>query len=267
MTIPDPSTFQESDDRVSGCRGQASRRASTMSSVLFTSADSATTLIRGGAKAKPKSLTSMMSSKKTNTRHAISNKWFVISKPVRFFVSGNLGNVCFFCCEKAVSAGLDSVADLPEFIETHKVSVSFFLGYVVHIVFQHFLHASLVYGLSTINTPTKYLTTLFGTYGTYVTSAVLSTALNGVFIKMGMDKMVAFVSTLYFFAIINYLVIGWIVKKSNAQAEVNTKKGSRQSPRKTNNTSKRVITTNTNTSKRPVQRKKAVQSKDLWGWM
>jgi hypothetical protein len=100
-----------------------------------------------------------------------------------------------------------------------------------------------VYGLATINSPTKYLTTLFGTYGTYVTSAVLSTALNGFFLKMGMDKTVAFVSTLYFFAIINYLVIGWIVKKSSQ--EVTVKKG-RQTDRNaktnmnTNATSKRV---------------------------
>jgi hypothetical protein len=273
MTIPSPPPSEESDDRVLGCKS-ASRRASTMSSVLVTSTDSATS-IRGGAKAVPKTRSSKITSKISNTRHTISNKWFVIPKPVRFFVSGNLGNVCFFYCERAVSAGLDSVADLPEFVETYKGSVSFFLGYVVHIVFQHFLHASLVYGLSTINTPAKYLTTLFGTYGTYVTSAVLSTALNGVFIKMGMDKTVAFVSTLYFFAIINYLVIGWIVKKSNAAQEaVTTKKGSRQPPRKTNNTSKRVISTNTNTSKRAVQPKKkpkkAVQKKkkttSSWLW-
>lgn len=226
---------QESYDR-------SSRRTSRKSSVLFMSAD-LSTLVRGGGKA-PEPPPSKILGAISKTWSATANKFYAIPKPLRFFISGNLGNVVFFYCEQGVSAGLESVADLPVLVQSYKASVSFFLGYVIHIVFQHFLHAFLVYGLATINTPAKYLTTLFGTYGTYVTSAVLSTALNGVFLKMGMDKTVAFVSTLYFFAIINYLVIGWIVKKSSEG--VTAKKG-RQSQRntKTNAPNKRVERPNT----------------------
>jgi uncharacterized membrane protein len=214
---------QESHDR-------SSRRASTISNVLFSSAD-LSTLVRGGAKAasKPPPSSKILGAI-SNTKSAVANTFYAIPKPLRFFISGNLGNVVFFYCERGVSAGLESVADLPVLVQSYKESVSFFLGYVIHIVFQHFLHAFLVYGLATINTLAKYFTTLFGTYGTYVTSAVLSTALNGAFLKMGMDKTVAFVSTLYFFAIINYLVIGWIVKKSSQ--DVTVKQG-RQKQRNT----------------------------------
>jgi uncharacterized membrane protein len=245
-----------------------SRRASTLSSVLFTSTD-LSTLVRGGAKAKPPS---KILGAISNIKSAVANKFYAIPKPLRFFISGNLGNVVFFYCEQGVSAGLESVADLPLLVQSYKQSVSFFLGYVIHIVFQHFLHAMLVYGLATINTPAKYLTTLFGTYGTYVTSAVLSTVLNGVFLKMGMDKTVAFVSTLYFFAIINYLVIGWIVKKSSQ--EVTVKRG-RQPQRNTNTSAsnRRVERTNitpkravrTNTPKKVVRRNKKKSTSSWFG--
>jgi hypothetical protein len=243
LDMPARSPFQEA---------MSSRPASIKSDVLFTSADLGT-LYRGGAKAVPKP-SSMIS----KAGYAVSNKFYAVPKPLRFFISGNLGNVVFFYCERGVSAGLASVADLPLFIQSYKESVSFFVGYMIHIVFQHFLHALLVYGLATINNPAKYLKTLFGTYSTYVTSAVLSTALNGFFLNLGMDKTVAFVSSLYFFAIINYVVLGWIVKKSSQ--EVTTKKGSQ--PQRNTNAPKRVV--RPNTPKKAVQPKKKPTSSRSW---
>jgi hypothetical protein len=243
---------------VLNCSNKSSRasnplspRQTTLSGVL-SPASGLEISVRGGAMFAPPPPAPISAS----VTSKISNAWYSILKPFRFFVSGNLGNVCFFYCEKAVSAGLDSVAsDLPELVRTYKDSVSFFLGYFSHLIFQHFLHAWLVYGFSTIDTPQKYFTTLFGTYGTYVTSAVLSTALNRVLLDFGMDKTYAFVSALYIFAIINYVVIGWIVKESSKEVVVNKNNSN-------NNTQKGVQPKkNTNLPKKavPVQPKKVVR--------
>lgn len=274
VVVHDTDRFDTTDASTFQKIYRSTRRANTTSGVLFTSKDLAT-LVRGGAKAvskQPSKIVGAISKGTSKTTSAISNTFYAIPKPLRFFISGNLGNVVFYYCEQGVSAGLESVADLPVLVQSYKESVSFFLGYVIHIVFQHFLHALLVYGLATINNPARYLKTLFGTYGTYVTSAVLSTALNGFLLKMGMDKTVSFVSTLYFFAIINYLVIGWIVKKSSQEVTPTTK--GRQPQTNTNVSNKRVERTNTpnkrvertNTPKNPAARTNTPKKKSNSSW-
>ena len=153
----------------------------------------------------------------------VARAWFAVPQPLRFFVGGNLGNLCFYYCELAICAYMKEIASsIPQEILNYKDSVSYFLGYMIHIPAQHFIYALLVYGIGSIDTPTKYIKTLIGMYATMLSSAVGSTALNGALLSAGMDKAVAFICTLWLFACINYVVIGWIVKKSNAAGIVKT---------------------------------------------
>jgi len=86
---------------------------------------------------------------------------------------------------------------------------------MLHIPIQHLSHALLVYGWDSINTVSKYWTTLGGTYSALIVAAVGSTILNALLLERGMSKNAAFVSTLFLFAGFNYFFIGWIVKISN----------------------------------------------------
>lgn len=151
----------------------------------------------------------------------IHDAWYAIPHPVRYFMSGNVGNVCFYYCERYMAHFLlNHIQHLPDFILTHKDSVSFFLGYLIHIPAQHYSHALLVYGLESINTAAKYKRTLAGMYATLMTAAVGSTLLNAVFLNIGVNKTAAFFLTLSMFAVVNYFVIGYIVEKSSREAAV-----------------------------------------------
>jgi hypothetical protein len=145
----------------------------------------------------------------------VKNALYTLPLPLRYFISGNIGNVLFFGCEKAVVHYLNQASSLPAFVSKHQDNVSFFLGYLLHIIGQHYLHAVIVYGLESIDTRAKYFKTLGGMYAALIVSAIGSTILNAFFLNMGLHKTVAFVSTLLTFAFINYFVIGWIVKKSS----------------------------------------------------
>lgn len=151
----------------------------------------------------------------------LNKLWYDVPEPIRFFVSGNLGNICFFGIERIVHAIICKISSRPPFVEEHKDSISFFLGYILQIVTQHLLHAWLVYGLSTIDTRQKYLSTLIGQSWAYFVALVGSTILNTWLRRSGMPKDLAFVTTLVVFACINYFVIGWIVHKTVADAENN----------------------------------------------
>ncbi len=144
----------------------------------------------------------------------IHERWFRISSLVRFFVSGNLGNVCFFFIERSIFSSLSNFDTVPEFVENYKETVSFFVGYLLQIITQHLLHALLVYGLGTINTREKYFKTLLGQFYAYGLALFGSTTLNLLLIKSGIDKTVAFFSTMIIFACINYYLIGWLVKRA-----------------------------------------------------
>ena len=156
----------------------------------------------------------------------LNKLWYEIPEPFRFFVSGNLGNVCFYCLERMVHMYLSKIRNPPAFVENHTDSISFFLGYILQIVTQHLLHAWLVYGLDTINTREKYLKTLFGQSGAYFVALIGSTILNTWLRRSGMPKDLAFVTTLIVFACVNYFVIGWIVhnlgEDDNALANKNS---------------------------------------------
>lgn len=145
---------------------------------------------------------------------SVQERWFRVSSLVRFFVSGNLGNICFFFIERTIFSSLSQLETLPDFVETYKETVSFFVGYLLQIITQHFLHALLVYGLESINTREKYFKTLLGQFYAYGIALFGSTTLNLFLIKSGIEKTVAFFSTMVIFACINYYLIGWLVKRA-----------------------------------------------------
>lgn len=170
----------------------------------------------------------------------VSDYWYQIPGPIRFFASGNMGNCVLFFTERTIfrlaaaywmysqpgemmqkiSFGKFSLHE-PQLAEIPKwwSSVTFFAAYVVHVPAQHYFHALLVYGLSSINTPSKYWQTLAGTYSTLVTAAMGSTLLNGLLLQTtSLSKPVAFVVTMWVFALMNYLVLGWIVRRTEARA-------------------------------------------------
>ena len=146
---------------------------------------------------------------------SLYKSWFIhASEPVRFFVSGMFGNVCFYFLERLVYFQLCNMSSLPPVVEDYKDSVSFFIGYLLQIVSQHWLHAILVYGLETIDTREKYFKTLLAQSSAYVVALFGSTFLNQALISSGVTKNAAFLITLYVFACINYFVVGWVVRRA-----------------------------------------------------
>jgi hypothetical protein len=155
--------------------------------------------------------------------NALSRWWFGhIPQLVRFVVSGNIGTLCFYACERfmyRIVFHSDNVISLfPDYealLHSYKDSASFLTGYLLHIVAQHYLHALLVYGRASIDTPRKYWTTLFGMYQALMFAAFGSTFLNAALLPY-MHRTAAFVATLCVFACINYVWIGRIVSKAAA---------------------------------------------------
>lgn len=146
------------------------------------------------------------------TYASIAARWYRLPQVSRYFVSGNLGNVCFFLLEKSIHQILHDRPDrVPDWVPVSKHTLSFVVAYMAQVVPQHFLHALLVYGLRTINTPAKYGKTLAGTYSAFAVSMVGSTVLNSVLIRF-FSKDAAFMSTIVVFAVINYFAISWIVR-------------------------------------------------------
>ena len=132
-------------------------------------------------------------------------------EPVRFFISGNIGNIIFFILNHFLSELVEhNLHVLPAFLAEYKDGVTFMTAYFLQVVPQHWLHAALVYGFHTINTREKYLKTLLGNYSTYGGAMVGSTILNTILIKLGMNRNVAFVSTLWIFACINYFILKYL---------------------------------------------------------
>jgi hypothetical protein len=147
-----------------------------------------------------------------DTYALVAAKWYRLPQVSRYFVSGNLGNVCFFLLEKSIHRLLHDREDwVPDWLPVSKHTLSFVVAYMAQVIPQHFLHALLVYGLRTINTPAKYGRTLAGTYSAFALSMVGSTALNSVLIRF-VSKDAAFMSTIVVFAIVNYFAISWIVR-------------------------------------------------------
>jgi antibiotic biosynthesis monooxygenase (ABM) superfamily enzyme len=118
----------------------------------------------------------------------------------------------FFMLEKAIHRFVHEQSDLvPAFVPVSHHTLSFLVAYMAQVVPQHLLHALLVYGIRTIDTPAKYLKTLAGTYSAFAMSMVGSTVLNSVLVKFW-SKDAAFVSTIVVFATVNYFFITWVVR-------------------------------------------------------
>ena len=91
-----------------------------------------------------------------------------VPKPFRFFMSGRVGDVVFYMCERRLSfllsaliasSWLPSSSPLFQFVTASQGTLSYLGGSLLRIVPQHFLHALLVYGLDSINTRKKYTQT------------------------------------------------------------------------------------------------------------
>ena len=145
-------------------------------------------------------------------------QWYKLPQIFRFFMAGNMGNLCFFYTEQFLFEYLSTnpynLFSL-EFLDSYLAGLSFFTAYLLQIVTTHLFFAVFVYGLSTIDTPEKYFKTLWGQFRVYALSLVGSTALNTYLINtMGVDKTYAFFGTMAVFACINYFLISWIVERA-----------------------------------------------------
>ena len=183
------------------------------------------------ATSKKKTTVTKKKKSESETRLArVYESWFNVSRPVRFFVSGNFGNVAFFLIERCLYQILTSQQNLPTLIEEYKETVSFFWGYTLQIVVQHMLHAFWGYGMDTISTREKYLRTLVSQFYAYGFALVGSTTLNLFLIRSGLDKTVSFFATMMIFACINYFLVGFLVQRSVATADAKSTKGGRSRP-------------------------------------
>ena len=151
------------------------------------------------------------------------HRWLRLPQIFRFCVAGNLGNLGFFYLEKLIFRLLtDLIVMTPmlssiilDGIEKFQDSISFFSAYAIQIVTTHLLYAFLVYGMDTIDTYEKYWKTLSGQFKVYGVGLFGATFLNSFLISSGgLDKTVAFWATISFFAVFNYFLISWVVKKA-----------------------------------------------------
>ena len=128
--------------------------------------------LRGGARVAAATSPQLSSHHRSSDGlyHRISTDFYKHwPEPLRFFVSGNVGNVIFFTLERLLHSLLNhNLERLPAFLVEYKDGASFMMAYFLHIIAQHWLHAFLVYGMNTISTPQKYLRSLIGCYSTYV---------------------------------------------------------------------------------------------------
>mmetsp|Transcript_20710 Transcript_20710/g.29247 ORF Transcript_20710/g.29247 Transcript_20710/m.29247 type:complete len:234 (-) Transcript_20710:123-824(-) len=140
--------------------------------------------------------------------------FMLMPEQFRYLGAGTLGNLTFFLTERMV---FDMVVQLshklPNIMAKNQESTSFFLSYLLQIVPQHWFNAFLCYGLDTINTKEKYRKTLLGTYSALSFTLLVSTVMNAVLIKLGMQKDHAFATTLFLGAILNYILLTFVVVK------------------------------------------------------
>ena len=157
--------------------------------------------------------------------------WFHhVPKPLRFFLSGRVGDVIFFFLERWLSVLLGAMlasfdlstepsgsraSKVVTLVVESKDSITFLGGFLLHIVPQHLLHAVLVFGLTSIDTREKYWKTLIGMYQGLITTSILLTLLNTCLLKkLAMPKGIAFVLTQLIASTVNYFWLGWLVQRS-----------------------------------------------------
>uniref|UniRef100_A0A7S3L6V6 Uncharacterized protein n=1 Tax=Amphora coffeiformis TaxID=265554 RepID=A0A7S3L6V6_9STRA len=155
---------------------------------------------------------------------AIGNRWYQIPQPLRYFVSGNLGNLCLYVLDKALRLWMESMTHPPKNID----SMAYFMAYILHVAAQHAFHAFLVYGLESVSTRQVYWSTLLGTFQAYTGSAIGSTFLNSYLVKQGWNRDIVFITTISFFSCLNYFWISYMVKREEEKAGVIEVSGSKQ---------------------------------------
>lgn len=167
---------------------------------------------RGGAIPLPGRKQSQVPPKK-HIGNKIVELWYAIPMAPRFFASGIVGNLFLYVMENGIRQWMVATNFQPPF-SIDKDAFSFFTAYMLQVIPQHLSHALLVYGIESINTAQKYWSTLFGTYQALIVSAVGSTFVNTSLVKMGVNRNLAFVSTLLGFACINFFWIGFVVSQA-----------------------------------------------------
>lgn len=183
-----------------------------------------------------------------------------VPQVVRFGVAGNLGNVGFFYLDKVIyhilssylrrsgagvephhhpsppvpgpagAAGAAASSVVTGLLLEYQESVSFFTAYVLQIVTTHVLYAVLVYGVSTIDTYTKYTTTLWGQFKIYGIGLIGATYCQAYIKQCGYPKHIAFWGTTAIFAVFNYFLITWSVQTAIYSATTTKNPSSKKKP-------------------------------------
>ena len=119
-----------------------------------------------------------------------------IPEPIRFMTSGLIGSVIFYILNEAI------VHFNP--IESQKITVAWFLSYVISIWIQHALHATLVYGWVF-----SYWKGLLATYTGYSLALFASVPINaGLVNYLRATVSEAWIGTLVLTGMANYFLLG-----------------------------------------------------------
>ncbi|KAG5178470.1 hypothetical protein JKP88DRAFT_80881 [Tribonema minus] len=120
-----------------------------------------------------------------------------LPQPLRFAISGGLGNLCFFFIDKAVY--------MYNPFDWQKATVSWAVSYLISVWLQHSLHTLLVFGRSSEG---GYWTSLAVTYATYSVSIALSPVVNAALINyVGLSHSLAWFGTLASTGVLNYFTV------------------------------------------------------------
>ena len=134
-----------------------------------------------------------------------------VPEPIRFMTSGLIGSVAFYLLNEAI------VKVNP--VEYQKITVAWFLSYVVSIWLQHALHATLVYGWVT-----SYWKGLIATYTGYSMALFSSVPINaGLVNKLEFTASGAWMGTLVLTGMANYFLLGLLLD-GNKHDDVKQKK-------------------------------------------
>lgn len=100
-------------------------------------------------------------------QHSLYHQWLEnVPEGIRFITAAALGNILFYSIDHTLYQRflVPFSSNFPRVVQRNKESVSFFVSYLLQIVFQHSLNALFVYGYDTIASREKYLKTLIMTY-------------------------------------------------------------------------------------------------------
>ena len=125
---------------------------------------------------------------------------------LKFLASGCIGTGIFYAIYEVVYR-LGFWLPIGDFVE----SFAWTLSYIVSIVFQHYLHAKLVFGnwqraIAPLFSE-RYWKSLFGTYLAYALSLAISPFIAHGLALSGIDYRLAFVCNLGLTGLLNYLTV------------------------------------------------------------